>query len=221
MSTPSNQDPRLTQAAASDESLLEAHAKAAGKQADEKGHYRLLPLVLLFGFSGLIFWASTYLTRYSGHFNPTIFNENALPATGPAVAVKVDPIALGKKQYASACIACHMADGKGLPGVNPPLAGSEWVMGSEERLVRIVVHGLKGPIKVAGNEYSAAAMPVFGKVAGSGYNWSDDKIAAVLTYIRQEWGNTGGPISTDLVTAIRTKEGDRKEWSAVELLKLP
>jgi mono/diheme cytochrome c family protein len=63
-------------------------------------------------------------------------------------------------------------------------------------------------------------MPVFGKVAGSGYNWSDEKIAAVLTYIRQEWGNTAGPISTELVAAIRAKEGDRKEWSADELLKI-
>jgi mono/diheme cytochrome c family protein len=63
-------------------------------------------------------------------------------------------------------------------------------------------------------------MPVFGKVAGSGYNWSDEKIAAVLTYIRQEWGNTAGPISTELVAAIRAKEGDRKEWSAEELLKI-
>jgi mono/diheme cytochrome c family protein len=64
-------------------------------------------------------------------------------------------------------------------------------------------------------------MPVFGKVAGSGYNWSDDKIAAVLTYIRQEWGNKGAAVSTELVTTIRTKEGGRKEWSPEELLQIP
>jgi mono/diheme cytochrome c family protein len=220
MSTPSNQDPRLTQSAASDTSLLAAHEKAAGKQADEKGQYKLLPLALLFGFSGLIFWAGTYLNRYSGQFSAKIFDENAHPSTGAEVVAKIDPIVLGKKQFASACIACHQADGKGLTGVNPPLAGSDWVNGSEERLVRIVLHGLKGPVKVLGVEYSAAAMPVFGKVAGSGYSWSDEKIAAVLTYVRQEWGNKSGPISTELVTAVRTKEGDRKEWSAEELLKI-
>ena len=220
MSTSSNQDPRLTQSAASDTSLLAAHEKAAGKQADEKGNYKLLPLALLFGFSGLIFWAGTYLNRFSGQFSGKIFDENSDPSTGAEVVAKIDPIVLGKKQYAAACIACHQADGKGLTGVNPPLAGSEWVNGSEERLVRIVIHGLKGPVKVLGVEYSAAAMPVFGKVAGSGYNWSDEKIAAVLTYIRQEWGNKSGPISTELVTAVRTKEGDRKEWSAEELLKM-
>ena len=47
-----------------------------------------------------------------------------------------------------------------MPGVYPPLAGSEWVLGSEERLIRIVLHGLKGPVKVKGLEFGAAAMPV-------------------------------------------------------------
>ena len=63
-------------------------------------------------------------------------------------------------------------------------------------------------------------MPVFGKVAGSGYNWSDDKIAAVLTYIRQEWGNKSGPIAAELVAAVHAKEGERKQWSSDELLKI-
>jgi len=71
-----------------------------------------------------------------------------------------------------------------------------------------------------GNNYNGA-MPSFGRVAGSGYNWSDDRIAAVLTYIRQEWGNAAAPITTELVAAIRAKEGNRKEWTAEELLALP
>lgn len=219
MSTPSNQDPRLTQAAVSDASLITAHEKAAGKQADEKGRYSLMPLALLFGFSGLIFWAGTYLNRYSGKFDPKIFDENAHPSTGAEVVAKIDPVVLGKKQYASACIACHMPDGNGIATVNPPLAGSEWVNGPEERLIRIVLHGLNGPVKVKGGDFNGA-MPVFGKVAGSGYSWSDDKIAAVLTYVRQEWGNKSGPISAETVAAIRAKEGDRKQWSSEELLKI-
>lgn len=219
MSMPPNHDSRVTQSAANDASLLAAHEKAAGKQADEKGRYNLVPLALIFGFSGLILWAGTYLNRYSGQFDPKIFDENAHPSTGAEVVVKVDPVVLGKKQYASACIACHMADGKGIAGVNPPLAESEWVNGSEERLVRIVLHGLNGPVKVKGGDYNGA-MPVFGKVAGSGYSWSDDKVAAVLTYVRQEWGNKSGPIATELVAAIRAKEGDRKPWSSDELIKI-
>lgn len=221
MSGHSNQDPRLDQAATSDASLLATHEKLLGKQMDERARYSLLSLALVFGFSGLILWAGTYVNRFSGLFDSRIFDENALPHTGGEEVLKIDPIVLGKRQYAAACITCHQADGKGQPGVYPPLAGSDWVAGSEERLARLVLHGLKGPIKVNGVDYGAAAMPAFGKVAGSGYNWSDDKIAAVLTYVRQEWGNTAPPVTAEKIAEIHAKEGDRKEWVADELLKLP
>ncbi len=222
MSSPSNHDPRLDQAAASDESLLAAHEKVLGKQPDEKAKYKLLPLNLLFLFSGLIFFAGTYLNRYSGLFDSHVFNENALPTpAGAATAVKVDPLVLGKKQYEAICINCHQANGLGLAGTFPPLAGSEWVTGSEERLIRLVVYGMTGPVKVKGVEYSAAAMPTIGKVKDSAYNLSDEKVAAVLTYIRHEWGNAGAGISTEQVAAIRAKEGDRKPYVQDELLKLP
>ncbi len=60
-------------------------------------------------------------------------------------------------------------------------------------------------------------MPVFGQVSGSAYNWSDEKIAAVLTYVRQEWGNKSAPITADQVSAVRKATGDHKEFSASEL----
>ncbi len=220
MSTPSSPQGDHRPASNTDAELVATHAKAAGKQPDEKGRFSLLALGLIFGSSSLILWSAIYVAKFSGHYDPKIFDETAPRSTGVEVVAKVDPVVLGKKQYLAACVACHMPDGKGIAGVNPPLAGAEWVLGSEERLVRIVVHGLKGPITVKGNQYNGA-MPVFGKVAGSGYNWGDDKIAAVLTYIRQEWGNAGGPISTEMVAAIRSKEGNRKEWTADELLALP
>ena len=56
-------------------------------------------------------------------------------------------------------------------------------------------------------------MPTFGEVPNSSYNWSDEKIAYVLTYIRQEWGNKSGPISADEVSAVRKSMGDHKEMS--------
>jgi mono/diheme cytochrome c family protein len=84
-----------------------------------------------------------------------------------------------------------------------------------------VLHGLKGPVTVKGIVYGTAAMPAFGQVPGSGYNWSDEKIAAVLTYIRQEWGNTAAPISTERVAELRAKAGSRKEWVEAELRQLP
>ncbi|MEX2045147.1 MAG: hypothetical protein WD941_07320, partial [Opitutus sp.] len=66
MSTPPNLDPRIDQAVVTDESVMAVHEKFLGRQPDEKARYRLLPLALLFIFSGLIFFGATYLGRYSG-----------------------------------------------------------------------------------------------------------------------------------------------------------
>jgi mono/diheme cytochrome c family protein len=214
-------DPRLEQAGATDESLLVAHEKELERKPNDGGHYRLLPLALLFIFSGLIFFGGTYVNFYSGHYHSDIFNENAKPTDAAGAAAKVDPLVLGKKSFESVCATCHQVTGMGVEGIFPPLAGSEWVQGSPDRVIRIVLHGLKGPVSVKGKQYSASAMPAFGKVAGSGYNWNDDRLAAVLTYIRQEWGNKASPITAEQVAAIHTQEGNRKEWSQEELQKLP
>src|SRR4051812_47861618 len=220
MSTPQNQDPRADQAAVSDESLLAVHEKLLGKQPDENANYRLMPLVLLFVFSGLIFWAGTYLNRYSGQFDPGIFNENAHPHKGDVVVAKADPMKVGAAVYAGSCVNCHLATGLGTPPGIPPLAGSEWVNGSEERIIRIVLYGLSGPIKVKGTEFNGA-MPAHGKVAGSGFNLSDERVAAVLTFVRQSFGNNSPAVAPEQVSAIHAKEGDRKPMTADELAKLP
>lgn len=221
MSDQSPEDPRLPQPGASDESLLSAHEKELGRKPNDGGHYRLLPLILLFVFSGLIFYAGTYLSHYAGHYKASVFDENAPADSGMAAAPKLDPLVLGKRSYEQVCATCHQLTGQGVAGVYPPLVGADWVNGSPDRLVRILLHGLKGPLTVNGQSYGAAAMPAFGKVPGSGYNWNDDRIAAVLTYIRQEWGNQAAAITPEQVSAILAQEGARKEWSEEELLKLP
>jgi mono/diheme cytochrome c family protein len=225
MSSSPNPDPRIDQAAVTDESLLTTHEKLLGKQPDEKAHYRLMPLNLLFIFSGLIFFAGTYLNKYSAHFNPHAYNEEVpegMLGKGAAPAAPADPIEVGKKGYnaAGACVTCHLPTGLGQPGAIPPLAGSEWAVGSEERMIRIALYGLQGPITVKGTNFSSA-MPAFGKVAGSGFNFSDERIAAILTYVRQEWGNQAPPVTKEKVAEIHNKEGDRKAYTADELSKLP
>jgi len=221
-SSPAN-DPRREPAAMSDEALLATHTQAAPEKAkkEESVRFGLLPLALVFVFSGLVLASATYLNRYSGHFSAGIYNENGKPG-GPTAAASAapDPVALGKRQFQSACMACHQASGLGVPGAFPPLAGSEWANGSEERTIRIVLHGLGGEVKVGAATFNGA-MPSFGRVPGSGYNWRDDQIAAVLTYIRQEWGNKAGPITPEQVTEIRTLETARaKPWTAAELLAI-
>ncbi|HWA08423.1 MAG TPA: cytochrome c [Opitutaceae bacterium] len=217
MSAPASRDPRNS-GSLSDEELLHAHEQAVADKTDDRGSYKLLPLALLFVFSGLIFFGGTYLNLFSGHFDSKIFDERILPHKVDTT-VKLDPVVYGQKLYESLCITCHQPTGLGVPGTFPPLAGSEWVNGTEERTIRIVMNGLKGPVTVKGNTFGTVPMPPVGP---GGQNWTDDKIAAVLTYVRQAFGNTSGPITEERVAEIHAKiTAHTDQWTSDELLKLP
>lgn len=112
------------------------------------------------------------------------------PAAGAPGAV-----ADGKQVFTVNCVACHQASGKGLPGVFPPLDGSEWVVGDERTLVNVLLHGVSGEITVMGNSYKGA-MPAFKQL-------SNNELAAVVTYIRAEWSNKAGAIKPELFEAER------------------
>jgi mono/diheme cytochrome c family protein len=216
MSTPSSFDPSQEPARQSDEALIKQHVP---EEAGGNGISTGTVLLILFAF--LLAGGALYLAQFSGSYSVDSYNEessHALVASGPK---QIDMVAFGKKQYESQCITCHQATGLGTPGTYPPLAGSEWVLGSEERVVRIVLHGLSGPVRVKDIDYAGSVqMPSFGQVPNSGFNWRDEQIAAVLTYIRQAWGNTAGPISKDKVAAIRQSEQRSKPWTAPELLAI-
>ena len=115
----------------------------------------------------------------------------------------------GKQTYAGLCTACHQPTGKGLEGLAPPLADSEWVNGDPERIIKVVMHGLRGPIKVKGLSYSYD-MPAAGFL-------SDEQIAGVLTYIRREWDHEASPVPLDLVQKIRAETKGRTDaWTEGE-----
>ena len=163
----------------------------------------------------LVFFGGYYLGRYSGGFNPLVFDENAssLPVlTAPQATGPIDLVALGKRTFANNCVACHQDTGLGLPGIFPPLAGSEWVNAAgHARLVRIVLNGLAGPVEVKGQKFNNVMVP-----------WrqalTDVQIASVLTYVRQAWGNKGAEVTVDAVKAIREKTKDQAgSWSAEAL----
>jgi mono/diheme cytochrome c family protein len=192
-----------------DTELIQVHEHAGEEKVDDGGNFKLLPLVMLFVFSGLIFFSGTYLGLFAGHFASTVHDERGSPHAA-VVEVKVDPVILGRTIYKNNCIACHQETGTGMAGMFPPLAKSEWVNGTEERVIRIVLHGLSGPISVAGQQFGSQAMPTFA-------SQSNENIAAVLTYIRQEWGNSAPAVSAEKVAEIRTKVGARGAWTATEL----
>jgi putative membrane-bound dehydrogenase-like protein len=120
----------------------------------------------------------------------------------------------GKALYSGICAACHQPHGLGTEGLAPPLADSEWVSGSEQRLARIILHGLTGPIQVNGRTYRLD-MPGLGL-------FTDEQIASILTYIRREWEHSAAPVEPATIKAIREATKNRTEgWRQEELLKLP
>lgn len=118
------------------------------------------------------------------------------------------------------CVTCHMPTGEGNKGSGiPPLAGSDWVLGDKERLIKISIHGLVGEIEVNGETY-IGAMNGFGQTLAAPLN--DNQISDVLTYIRNEWGNSASAVSAQEVAAIRDEYKERpitQMWMAAELEK--
>lgn len=136
---------------------------------------------------------------------------------GEAVAWIDDWMSDGKKVYNN-CIACHQASGLGIPGQFPPLVGSEWVDQGTTRLGAILLHGINGPFKVAGQTYNQL-MPAWN-------NLSDEKIAQVITYVRREFGSLpegeDGVVTTEMIKAAREQfAGRTTPYTESELLAIP
>jgi mono/diheme cytochrome c family protein len=135
--------------------------------------------------------------------------QAAPPAEAPAAAPVAAAVPQG--QYA-VCQTCHQADGKGLPNAFPPLAGSEIANGPAEVPIAIVLHGLQGPLTVHGTTFN-------GQMAAWG-TFSDDDIAATLTYVRSSWGNAASPVTAAQVAKVREETAGRTTpWTWDELQK--
>lgn len=220
MSADQNNHLSAGETGASDDSIQKVHAKLVTEKSEPKDGFKVMPLFLLGFVSTMIFVTSIYVVHYRAGFSPMVYDERFDPSKAGAGAKKeLTPeqiIAAGKKAYLSACVSCHQANGMGVAGTYPALAGAEWVTGGEDRLIRVLLHGLTGPID--GKTYTGGNMPAFGKVPGGGYNWNEEKISQVLTYIRQEWGNQAPPVTKDKVVEILAAEKTRaKPWTESEL----
>ncbi|MEX2303220.1 MAG: cytochrome c [Bryobacterales bacterium] len=120
----------------------------------------------------------------------------------------------GKVSFNNYCSACHQYDEQGM-GEAPPLDKSPWVTGSEERLIRIVLHGVRGPIEVHGKTYNRE-MPGFGQIL------SNAEIAAMLSFVRKRFGEPSPEILATSVGQVREATPGRTEyWSVEELLAEP
>jgi mono/diheme cytochrome c family protein/glucose/arabinose dehydrogenase len=122
----------------------------------------------------------------------------------------------GKEIYAREgyCMTCHQADGGGLSASQfPPLAGTKWVQGDEERLIKLTLNGLYGPIKVLDREYGGQVpMTPFGGML------NDEEIAAVLTYVRNSFGNQAPAVSPEKVKEVRAATAEKTGFYTPEEL---
>jgi mono/diheme cytochrome c family protein len=195
-----------------DLNVRDIHGAILREKDDPRDGYEPIPLWLVSGFMALVFWAGAYLAFYSGGFQSTVFDPTQVAwagASGAGPKTPPDPKVLGKRLFTANCVACHQSTGLGVPGQFPPLVGSEWVVTGpdgwhgDNHLVSILLHGLQGPIQVKGNTYNGA-MPPWQQL-------KDEEIAAILTYIRSEWGNEDTPISAEDVAKIRAETATQKE----------
>lgn len=184
--------------------------------AEDRGA-SLLVMIILFAvmfFAGLI-----YVDLHAGGFSPLVYapyrdlkevaNAHPLPSGGP-------DLKMGERVYVAICQACHQPNGRGLPGQFPPLAGSEWVYEKNPaRLIRIVQSGLTGPISVMGQEWNLT-MP------NMGASLSDDELAAMLSYIRVQWGNKAPEVTAEKVKKVRQEILNHPNpWTQDELKAVP
>lgn len=126
-----------------------------------------------------------------------------------------DAAELGKTVYMQVCVACHQPTGLGLPPVFPTLSKTEYVSGSAERFAAMILKGVMGPITVNGQQFSNIMPPQEAML-------TDEKIAAAITYVRSNFGNSSPAVSAEVVSAARKKFLDRKtSWTEAELKAWP
>jgi mono/diheme cytochrome c family protein len=182
------------------------------ENADPHEQYNPVPRVVVGLVAGLVVWAVAYIVvaRPDGLAGlgdrrvPEALVGSSAPSNG-----SID----GRQLYVAKCQACHQARGGGLAGVFPPLAQSPWVKDPVQLPVQIVLHGLRGPIDVGNTVYNGV-MPGFGE------QLNDAELAAVLSFVRSEWGNASPPVTAEAVAAARKSSASQSgAWPSIQELQ--
>lgn len=194
------------------EDVQKTHAAIQREKTEPRVGLEPLSIWLIAVYGLAIFCGGAYLGRYAGNFSgdgldplggaPRAARGGAGGGGAAGPAVELTSAERGKKIFSANCATCHQATGLGVAGQYPPLAGSEYVLGGTRRLGMIVLKGLEGPVTVKGAQFGSAVMQPWDKTL------TDAKIADVLTYIRQEWGNTAPPVSAEGIAALRKELAD-------------
>src|SRR5205814_4644306 len=193
--------------------VQEVHAAIQREKREPRVGLEPLSIWLIVVYGIALFTAGAYLGRFSGSFSGDSLDiayippKKTGPGGGPAAGEQKEltPFDRGKKVFAANCQTCHQANGQGVPGQYPPLAGSEFTNGGSRRMAMIVLKGLQGPVKVKGQQYGSAVMQPWDKTL------TDQKIADVMTYERSDWGNSASPVTAEQIAALRKELANHPE----------
>ena len=157
----------------------------------------------------------TSLAYLNGH---ALIEKKEEPVKSKAGEIDNKILSLGKEIYLrdGFCNTCHQPDGKGLDASGfPSIVNSKWVLGSEERLIKLVLKGLYGAMEVNGKKYKGnVPMTPFGGML------KDEEVAAVLTYVRNSFGNKAPAITPEKVKTVRAAIKNKTGfYTPEELLK--
>ena len=204
--------------------VQEVHAAIQREKREPRVGLEPLSIWLIAVYGLAIFAGGAYLGRYSGNFSGDSLDIAYIPLkkTGPGggpggvTEAPLTPHDRGKKIFSANCQTCHQANGEGVPGQYPPLAGSEFTNGGSRRMAMIVLKGLQGPVKVKGQQFGSAVMQPWDKTL------TDQKIADVMTYERSEWGNHASPVTAEQIAALRKELASHPEsYSEQDVLAAP
>jgi mono/diheme cytochrome c family protein len=202
--------------------VTEVHAAVRREHAEPTAEVTPIPLWLT-GLCGVaVTWAGLYFGVFNGGLSGNVYNEydsspaKLFPLPQAEGAGEGPPLTLaqqGKSVYGQ-CVGCHGGNGMGVPTQFPPLVGSPFVNKGEKRMIAILLKGITGPITVEGKPFNNN-MPAWEAAL------SDKKIAAVASFVRQEWGNKGGEITEAKVKAARKEFSKRTTpWVEADLLQI-
>lgn len=155
---------------------------------------RPMPWMMVGVIVAMLVFGVVYILMSGSYGNPGYGDRRSLAELRGA-AQDAGGAVDGKQIFTANCVACHQATGKGLPGVFPPLDGSEWVIGDARTVANILLHGINGEIEVAGTTYKGA-MPPFAQL-------SDAELAAVATHVRSTWSNKADAIKPEMFESER------------------
>lgn len=202
-----------------DREMVEVHSRLNHEKHPPTKGFLIAPLVFVFVFGCLIFVCSIQLAHSTNQFqlHPPNPNDEVELTEEQREALRLErKVDSGKKVFAVRCASCHQANGLGIAGQYPPLAGSKWVTSDPGLITNIILKGLKGEIVVKGETYGTSAAVNMAAVP-----ISDREIANVTTYVRQAWGNEAPEILESEVSAFRDASKDQiDQWTGDQLVEM-